>query len=79
MVSGLADVDAATLSFAKATPIDLAETVAATAIALLVLSNTFSKMVLAIAVGGRRSGSILILPLIVPLLAGAIVLSATIV
>ena len=79
MVSGLADVDAATLSFAKAAPIDLAETVAATAITLLVLSNTFSKMVLAIAVGGRRSGSTLMLPLIVPLLVGAIVLSATIV
>jgi uncharacterized membrane protein (DUF4010 family) len=79
MVSGIADVDAATLSFAKAAPIDLAETVAATAITLLVLSNTFSKMVLAITVGGRQSGPILMLPLIVPLLVGAIVMLASIV
>ena len=73
----LAEIDFGTVTLAAARPIFLRP--AATAITLLVLSNTFSKMVLAITLGGRRSGSILMLPLVVPLLLSAIVLSATIV
>jgi uncharacterized membrane protein (DUF4010 family) len=74
LVSGLADVDAATLSFAQAAEVDLAAPVAATAITLLVLSNTVSKTILAMTLGGRRSGSMLILPLIASLFLGAMVL-----
>ncbi|MGI9417905.1 MAG: MgtC/SapB family protein, partial [Geminicoccaceae bacterium] len=77
LASGLADVDAATLSFAKATRVELAATVAATAITLLILSNTFSKLIIAISLGGRRSGPILMLPLIVPLFVGTIILLVT--
>ena len=77
LASGLADVDAATLSFAKAAPTDLAATVAATAITLLVLSNTFSKMVIAITLSDRRSRLVLMLPLIVPLIVGTVIMLAT--
>lgn len=78
LISGLADVDAATLSFARAAPGDLTAVVAATAITLLVLSNTFSKMVLAFALGGRHVGPILIMPLLAALFVGAAVILATI-
>ena len=77
-LSGVTDVDAATLSFAKAAPIDLTATVAATAISLLVLSNMFLKMALAIIVGGCQSGPMLMLPLFARLIVGAIVMLATI-
>ena len=53
VVSGLADVDAISLSLARMTASELARTTAAAAILLAVFSNTLVKAVIAGSIGGR--------------------------
>lgn len=55
-VSGVADVDAVSLSMARLAPSDLALPAAATAILIAVASNTIAKAAMTAWVGGRRLG-----------------------
>ncbi len=76
LVSGLADVDAATLSFARAANREIAPDIAVTAIILLVLSNSTAKTILALTIGGRQAGPLLAIPLFVALVVGLTVVLA---
>lgn len=74
LISGLADVDAITLSLARGAQADLSSSVAAQGIALAVLSNSLVKGVLILMAGGRRL-ALLTLPVCAAgLLCGAAVL-----
>ncbi|MDQ0325938.1 uncharacterized membrane protein (DUF4010 family) [Rhodopseudomonas julia] len=55
-LSGLADVDAVTISMARLSPGPLGAATATTAILVAVCSNTLSKAAIAVAIGGRGVG-----------------------
>ena len=62
-IGGISDVDAITLSLARMTGEDGLLTVAATGIVLAAVANTLVKNGIAVAVGGRRLGGLLLLTL----------------
>ncbi|MNO81455.1 MgtC family protein [compost metagenome] len=71
LISGLADVDAITLSLARSARIDLAPIVASQGIALAVLSNSLVKGLLIVFIGGRQLACKTLPVIVAGLLAGA--------
>ncbi|SDN29905.1 MgtC/SapB family protein [Pseudomonas jinjuensis] len=71
LISGLADVDAITLSLARSARIDLAPVVASQGIALAVLSNSLVKGLLIVFIGGRQLACKTLPVIVAGLLAGA--------
>lgn len=71
-LSGLADVDAITLSMSRLAPAGISLKVAAIAIAIAVLVNTISKAVLGGITGGVRIGKALALSAVLAISAGAL-------
>jgi uncharacterized membrane protein (DUF4010 family) len=73
-VSGLADVDAVTLSVVQLVPDSITPALAATAIALAVASNIVAKSAYALAIGGRAYGLHMALGSLTGLALGGVVL-----
>lgn len=74
-LSGLADVDAVTLSMARLAGTGLSEGVAAAAIATAVGVNTVAKAVLGWTAGGRRFGTAMMMVALAAVAAGALALA----
>ena len=73
-LSGLADVDAVTLSVTQLVPESINATLAAAAIGVAVASNIVAKSVYALAIGGRAYGLPFALPSLAGLLLGGLLL-----
>ena len=70
LVSGIGDVDAITLSMARMSTIDLPQAVAARAILIATLTNTLTKGLLVVSIGGREMGRSFVPGLLLVLVAG---------
>jgi len=70
LVSGIGDVDAITLSMARMSTIDLPQAVAARAILIATLTNTLTKGLLVVSIGGREMGRSFVPGLLLVLAAG---------
>ena len=70
-ISGVADVDAITISLARLAGTDLSIQVSSVAVVLATMVNTITKTILAMIIGGRTMGILVAWPLTIGLAVGA--------